>query len=184
MVMNKPAFILFPLLFTCCFIWKGMAQVPETFKKVDSSLVRSNKLLDDFLRDLDSVKKLNTKQSAAALAYEKAGAQLNGLKEALRKKPEDDMKYPNQLFFTKGEGKKLYVLLINYKRKILAALHDSTSRQKIHAWLNTEIPKNEKKSWAEYYFRNLPAVAALTMLSKIQNDIRNCQVLLRKEIMP
>jgi hypothetical protein len=163
---------------------KGVAQVPETFKKVDSSLVRSNRLLDDYLRNLDSIRGLNTEQSAAVLAYEKTDGQINGLKAALGKKPEDDIGYTNQLFFTKKEGKRLYTLLLAYKRKILAAVQDSISKQKINGWLNTEIPKTAKKYWPEYHFKNVPAVAAITMLNKIQNDIRNCQVLLMKEVSP
>jgi gliding motility-associated protein GldM len=41
--------------------------------------------------------------------------------------------------------------------------------------VNIEAPKNSKKSWATFTFHMVPNIAAITLLTKIQTDIRNTQ---------
>ena len=52
---------------------------------------------------------------------------------------------------------------------------DSLQRTIISDNLSTEVPKKSSalgKNWQEYIFENTPVAAAVTLLTKLQNDIR------------
>lgn len=75
----------------------------------------------------------------------------------------------------KGEGKQLYEAIIYYRENILAMITDSIQRKIIEDNFSTEIPRKDislMKNWQEYHFENMPAIAAITLLTKLQNDIR------------
>lgn len=76
---------------------------------------------------------------------------------------------------TKGQGKKLYNAINNYRNNILKFVTDPAQRKIIASNLSTNVPKGENtlgKSWQEYMFENMPCAAAVTLLSKLQSDIR------------
>lgn len=75
----------------------------------------------------------------------------------------------------RGEGQNLYDHINFYKEQMLEMLKDSVQRQIIEDNFNTTVPKSVAtpgKSWQEYIFENTPAAAAVTLLTKFQNDIR------------
>ena len=52
---------------------------------------------------------------------------------------------------------------------------DEHQKKIIASNFSTQVPKGEKylgKNWQEYMFENMPVAAAVTMLSKIQSDVR------------
>ena len=54
-------------------------------------------------------------------------------------------------------------------------LDDDAQRELLESNLNTDVPMNAKlmgKNWQEYMFESMPTSAAVTILSKLQNDIR------------
>lgn len=72
-------------------------------------------------------------------------------------------------------GQKLYDAINNYREQILTMITDSVQRQVITDLFNTEVPKRDitlLRNWQEYNFENMPAIAAITLLTKLQNDIR------------
>lgn len=74
-----------------------------------------------------------------------------------------------------GQGKKLYDAITNYREEILTMVTDSTQREIIKSSFSTDVPKRDislLKNWQEYHFENMPAIAAITLLTKLQNDIR------------
>ena len=78
----------------------------------------------------------------------------------------------------RGEGKKLYEAINSYRERITQLVSDSRKRAIIAANLSTEIPKgkdNLGKNWEQYMFEKMPSVAAVTMLSKLQSDIRSAE---------
>jgi gliding motility-associated protein GldM len=101
---------------------------------------------------------------------------------------------------TKGEGPKLYQSLGDYKKNLLALLDpalypdqsdlvkEDLRKEKAKLEkdmpLNLEIPKsetgearsgNDPKDWTIRYFHMTPTIAALTILSKFQSDVKNSE---------
>ncbi|MCH4148416.1 MAG: gliding motility protein GldM [Prevotella sp.] len=75
-----------------------------------------------------------------------------------------------------GKGKKLYNAINSYRTRILQMVTDPLQKKIIANNLSTAIPKNAKnvlgKNWQEYMFENMPVAAAVTLLSKLQSDVR------------
>jgi gliding motility-associated protein GldM len=102
---------------------------------------------------------------------------------------EDDLDAPTRLMISdpptgKAKGKELFKKLSEFRKELLAI--DPVMAQEIGANLplDLSVPKGmnnnpEKKdsitNWTYEYFHMTPAVAAITILSKFQNDIRNSE---------
>ena len=74
-----------------------------------------------------------------------------------------------------GKGKQLYNDLNRYRESILQLVTDEHQKKIIASNFSTQVPKGEKylgKNWQEYMFENMPVAAAVTLLSKIQSDVR------------
>ncbi len=74
-----------------------------------------------------------------------------------------------------GKGKALYDAINAYRTKILSMVTDEQQKKIISSNLSTELPKNAMtmgKNWQEYMFEDMPVAAAVTLLSKLQSDIR------------
>ncbi|HEX4956727.1 MAG TPA: gliding motility protein GldM [Lacibacter sp.] len=94
---------------------------------------------------------------------------------------EDNIDIATRIMEKQGEGEKLRKELEKYKKAILA-LDDSIGRQFANSLpINLDIPKMKNSSnlanvtWSSAYFHMTPTVAALTMLSKFQNDVRTSE---------
>lgn len=75
----------------------------------------------------------------------------------------------------RGQGGNLYKAINSYREQILEMVRDAAQREIIMANFSTEVPLNRNslgKNWQEYNFENMPVAAAITLLSKIQNDVR------------
>jgi gliding motility-associated protein GldM len=137
-----------------------------------------------FIEDL----KLNLKKEAD-LKITKDG------KEDFR---EDNLDASIRLMDKKGNGKVLYDKLGNYKKQLIAVLKpeefadnptfQAQLKAKIEEFQKTlpvdlTVPKsqsgkeysNDAKGWTTNYFHMTPTVAALTILSKLQNDVKNSE---------
>ena len=74
-----------------------------------------------------------------------------------------------------GKGKQLYEAINSYRESILTMITDSVQRRIIEDNFSTEVPRKDislMKNWQEYHFENMPAIAAITLLTKLQNDVR------------
>ena len=70
-------------------------------------------------------------------------------------------------------GQRLFQAIKDYRTALLSMTDDSTKRQVIENNLSTKTPHNaENKDWVAYYFESTPAAAAITMLTKLQSDVR------------
>ena len=79
---------------------------------------------------------------------------------------------------TSGQGHNLYSTINNYRDQILNMLTDSVQSEIIKDNFDTEVPAKGialGKNWEEYHFENMPAAAAVTLLTKLQNDVRNAE---------
>ena len=73
----------------------------------------------------------------------------------------------------RGRGKELYDAINSYRVALLNMVTDEKQRKIIASNLTTEVPKRAMgKNWQEYMFESMPAAAAVTLLSKLQNDVR------------
>ena len=74
-----------------------------------------------------------------------------------------------------GKGGKLYRAINTYRERILRMVTDPHQKEIIAGNLSTSIPKGQHalgKNWQEYMFEDMPVAAAVTMLSKLQSDVR------------
>ena len=74
-----------------------------------------------------------------------------------------------------GRGQVLFDAINTFREQMLKMVTDEKQKQIIASNLTTEIPKNAHamgKNWQEYMFESMPAAAAVTLLSKLQSDVR------------
>ena len=75
----------------------------------------------------------------------------------------------------KGRGGELYNAVNAFRKRILTMVTDTVQRRLIASNLSTEPSKSAKlmgKNWQEYMFESMPVAAAVTLLSKLQSDVR------------
>jgi len=89
----------------------------------------------------------------------------------------DDLEAANQVMLspTNGRGRELYDAINGFRERILTMVTDSQQRRIIANNLTTKLPKNANtmgKNWQEYMFEDMPVAAAVTLLSKLQSDVR------------
>jgi gliding motility-associated protein GldM len=77
---------------------------------------------------------------------------------------------------THPRGEKLRKRIDNYRNYITALMPDSLKRKSVEKSLSTAPVLRKgtlgKQSWAESKFDNQPVVAAITLLTKLQNDVK------------
>jgi len=93
---------------------------------------------------------------------------------------EDNVDVATRIMDKQGEGEKLRIKLDEYKKAMLALDPEVGKMFEKTLPINTEIPKMNntklgKVTWASAYFHMTPTVAALTMLSKFQNDVKTTE---------
>ncbi|MEJ8841158.1 gliding motility protein GldM [Lacibacter sp. H375] len=93
---------------------------------------------------------------------------------------EDNVDIATRIMDKQGEGEKLRAKLEQYKKAMLAIDPEVAKMFEKNLPINTEIPKSNtrqmgKVTWASAYFHMTPTVAALTMLSKFQNDVKTTE---------
>lgn len=91
--------------------------------------------------------------------------------------PEENIEKPsltNDFFQGDGPGKFLVLQLTDVQKAFLAHTADLALKQKINSL--TEVPFSKKEEgFMKLYFYNVPPVAAITILSKFENDIANIE---------
>ena len=90
-------------------------------------------------------------------------------------KNKEDLEAANQVMLSpsRGQGQQLYEAINSFRERMLKMVTDEKQREIIASNLTTEVPKNALgKNWQEYMFESMPAAAAVTLLSKLQSDVR------------
>jgi gliding motility-associated protein GldM len=73
----------------------------------------------------------------------------------------------------RGKGEKLKQVIEAYRDGMLKMVSDTAQQRRIASNLTTDVPPTGLgKNWQEYMFEAMPAAAAVTLLSKLQNDVR------------
>ena len=89
----------------------------------------------------------------------------------------EDLEAANQVMLApgRGKGKELYNAIKSFRDRVVSMTSDMSKQQIINANLSTTIPPKAEalgKNWQEFMFEDMPAVAAVTLLSKLQSDVR------------
>ena len=74
-----------------------------------------------------------------------------------------------------GQGKQLFQAINSYRDRIVKMVTDPAQQKIISSNLSTEVPQSIRtlgKNWQEYMFESMPTAAAVTLLTKLQNDVR------------
>lgn len=92
-------------------------------------------------------------------------------------KSKEDLEAATQVMLApgRGQGGTLYKAINSFRQRILTMVSDPTQREIIDSNLSTELPKNAMsmgKNWQEYMFEDMPVAAAVTLLTKLQSDVR------------
>lgn len=192
------------LVLTAMLALNVSAEILNAFKTVNRSLENTNttvnkstetimKSLDDKKSDPATAEKANFwyPKAADAVRYSKsvfdyiqeikntiletAGGDRNN---PTKKFKEDNLDIATRLMVEKGKGKELYAKLDQYKKDILNIDTSITKEFATSLPIDLSAPPTQNKgnkSWEAAYFRMVPTVAALTMLSKFQNDIKTSE---------
>ena len=89
----------------------------------------------------------------------------------------EDLEAANQVMLApgRGRGRELYDAINSFRERILSMVTDPTQQAIIRSNLSTDVPRNIQtmgKNWQEYMFEDMPVAAAVTLLSKLQSDVR------------
>ena len=89
----------------------------------------------------------------------------------------EDLEAANQVMLAPGRGKgqELYNAIKSFRNRVVGMTSDMSKQQIINSNLSTTIPPKAEalgKNWQEFMFEDMPAVAAVTLLSKLQSDVR------------
>ncbi|MBS1563092.1 MAG: gliding motility protein GldM, partial [Bacteroidetes bacterium] len=127
---------------------------------------------------------------------EKSGLHIEDGKEEFK---EDDLDAPTKLFIEEDEGSKLYKSMSDYKASLLSVLNPqefadnpilSADIKKMRDNFDKNLPvnltydqektkgndiKGDDKNWAFVNFHMTPTIAAITILSKLENDVKNSE---------
>jgi hypothetical protein len=148
-------------------------KIMEEFKKVDGSLRQSNKALaNDTTGGYSPILIRLRWQGDEVVAY------MDSLKNILLASGEDDLTAPETLMLSQKQGGILYGKLHDFTS---AALDGVVGSDSVAAEINdlmqpfvSDADNKEKRNWAKKNFERLPVAAAVTLLSKFENDVRNC----------
>ncbi|MBS1627516.1 MAG: gliding motility protein GldM [Bacteroidetes bacterium] len=135
--------------------------------------LQAKKLADDMISYLDALK-LELKQES--------GLQMKDGKEDYR---EDNLDAATRLFVEepptgKGKGKELLAKLTSYKEGLLAIHPDIKKDLEATLPIDLSMPASKnseasKNNWEYGYFHMTPTIAAITLLSKFENDVKNSE---------
>lgn len=185
------------LVLTAILALNVSAEVIEAFKTVDKSLVNSNANIEasnvTLFKSLtaklnDPTSKANAEIWAPKAQQAKVLAStmmtyIEGLKEELKvasgrtvengveKYKEDELNATSRIFDVEGKGLELDNKLKAFKKAILDL--DPEIRSAFEKNLPVEVV--EGKDGTTQNFRMMPTVAAITLLSKMQNNIKNAE---------
>lgn len=189
------------LVLTALLALNVSSEILNAFKVVDNSLLNSNgvikssnSIISQSLAEqgkkaemADKVAIWKPRAEAAMSLANTMSTYIDGLKDKLKKESglvvedgveqykEDDLESPTRLMTVQGEGPKLRAALNKFKTDLEAIVPAADRKTKLPSFpIDTDVPKTQNtniKTWEDAYFHMTPSVAALTILSKFQNDV-------------
>ena len=193
------------LVLTALLALNVSSEILNAFKTVNKSLETTNGTVNSSSQNImaslkDKTTKPETKERADKW-YPKASQvqgysktvfdYIQGLKNRIiteaggdpndptKKFKEENLDIATRIMVEKGEGKKLFAMLTDYKNNVLKNVDPAIDSAFANTLpVNLEKPASRNKAgatWEGAYFHMVPTVAALTILSKFQNDIKTSE---------
>ncbi len=175
-------------------VLNGFSIVEESLNRTTANAARENQALyDDFAEQMQKNpakvkqwfdKSQLVKQMSDSLYNLAADLKLAIVQEADGKdgdpqniRNKEDLEAANQVMLapSRGRGAELFKAINTYRDRLLTMVTDDHQKKMIASNLTTDIPKDAMtmgKNWQEYMFESMPAAAAVTLLSKLQSDVR------------
>lgn len=190
------------LVLTALLALNVSSEVLNAFKIVNKSLINANGVIDQknnstfesFQKKLqdpktaDSAKVWLPKAEQAKSLSDRLYNYIESLKTDLmvaadQKVPggefkEDNLEASTHLFVEGPKGKELLQKLTDYRRDLLNIDPQINAEFQRTLPIDLAVPKTNdeaNRQWEAYYFRMTPTLAALTMLSKFENDVKNSE---------
>lgn len=148
---------------------------PESKEKAEiwePKAMQAKNLSAEMMTYIDSLKLALKKAADLRMKWD------SKLKDSVEDYREDNLDASTRLFETRGEGPKLQARLEQYKRDMLNIDPSIKKQFENNFPVNTTPPisqEGKKKDFTQSFFHMTPTVAALTMLSKFQNNIKNAE---------
>ncbi len=192
------------LVLTALLALNVSSEILNAFKTVNKSLettnVTVNKSTETIMKSLDDKRKDPSTSIRANIWYPKADQAVQLTKDVFSyiqtlkdrilteaggdpKDPtnhfkEDNLDIATRIMVEKKEGPKLKAMLENYRKNLLGIDPSIDSAFKTALPINLDKPQSRNragKTWEGAYFHMVPTVAALTILSKFQNDVKTSE---------
>jgi len=146
----------------------------EKAKIWEPKAMQARKLSADMYNYLDSLKLELKKAADLRMKYD------DKLKDSVEDYREDNLDASTRLFETNGVGKQLEKRLNDYKQAMLSIDPEIRKQFEANFPVNTDTKQfktreGKTKDFTQTYFHMTPTVAALTILSKFQNSVKNAE---------
>ena len=166
-------------------VLNGFSIVEESLKRTTENATKVNQAIyDDFAEQMkknpQKVKQWYDRSQQLKQMSDKLYTLAEELKVAIAQEAKEYLEAANQVMLSpsRGRGKELFDAINTYREKMLKMVTDPEQKKTLASNLTTAIPKGEQtlgKNWQEYMFESMPAAAAVTLLSKLQNDVRDAE---------
>lgn len=176
------------------------SEILNAFKTVNQSIHHSNQsiqeknniIYEQFQKQMEQDPKKVGPLKAKAEDVKKQAAAINtyidslkqmiiqesgGLTDSGEIKRLDDLDAPSRVMINWGNGEKLKHRLEQLRARLLSYFPEGQRAQaeKVFPLEIQRIPKGSKKNWTQLNFDMVPSIAAITILSKFQNDVKNSE---------
>jgi gliding motility-associated protein GldM len=192
------------LVLTALLAMNVSAEILKAFETVNEGMYKSIELINlKNETTMAQLKKLYEATPGAVKPFFEKAVEANKISEELNKMIEDiknqiivegkginpatgqvadqaNLEIPTRILVEEKNGDKIEEAVAKSRDKYLNLLKgikglDAEKFAKSGITLKIEKPEKEKKSWAAFTFNMVPNIAAITLLTKIQTDIKNTQ---------
>ena len=170
----------------------GFSIIEDSLKRTTQSVARKNQLMYNSFDEQMQTNPAKTREwYEKALEVRRLSDSLYVFTETLKNaivkeadgekgdvdyiRDKEDLEAASQVMLSpsRGKGEQLYHAINSFREKMLTMVNDDQKKQIISVNLSTDVPSEANgKNWQEYMFESMPTVAAVTMLTKLQSDIR------------
>ena len=160
----------------------GFSVVEESLNRTTDNASRENKALyEDFRGQMErnpaKVKAWFDKATAVKDMSDSLYDLAQALKVAIVREADGDDGDVTDIK-NRERGRQLRDAIDSYRERVIAMVGDERAKKLIESNLSTQVPRKTLslgKTWQEYMFENMPVAAAVTMLSKLQSDVRQAE---------
>lgn len=178
-------------------VLKGFTLVGDSLNRTTANTMKENQTIyEDFSTQLESNPAKVRPWHEKAMEVKRMSDSLYNLAERLRwaiareadgkdgtplaLNNKEDLEAAGRIMLApvRGQGRNLYNAINAYREHITRLVTDDRQRVIIASNLNTDVPRSEDnigKNWEQYMFEEMPAIAAITMLTKLQSDVRKAE---------